>query len=303
MSEGRLDPRSVLGKAMAVLRAFTAEDGLGFAELQRRTGLPKATLHRVAGDLVTARLLERRDGVYHLGRQLFELGMLASVERTLLEVATPFLEDLYERTHETVHLGVREGAEVVYVAKVTGHRQVKAPSRIGGRMPVHSTAVGKALLAFAPEAVRVQVLTGPLERRTPALSPRRAGCASSWRRSSRPGWPTSTRRPWRAWSVSRRPSWTPPTSRWPPCLSPAPPPASTRPGTPPRSVPRPRASPPPWPAAPPSDREVGVCAARGGSCVHRVPVSGTERFSSVAPRHDGGPRAGGARSKEADEGE
>ena len=49
--------------------------------------------------------------------------MRASVERTLLEVATPFLEDLYERTHETVHLGVREGHEVVYVAKMGGHRQ------------------------------------------------------------------------------------------------------------------------------------------------------------------------------------
>ena len=168
MTDGGLDPASVLGKAMAVLHAFTAEDnGVAFAELQRRTGLPKATLHRIAGDLVTARLLERRDGDYHLGGQLFELGMLASLERTLLEVATPFLEDLYERTHETVHLGVREGSEVVYVAKVTGHRQIKTPSRIGGRMPLHSTAVGKALLAFATEDVRIAVLTAPLARRTP----------------------------------------------------------------------------------------------------------------------------------------
>lgn len=165
---GDLDPRSVLGKVMAVLQAFTAEDqGVSFADLQRRTGLPKATLHRVAGDLVTARLLDRVDGVYHLGGRLFELGMLASVERTLLEVATPFLEDLYERTHETIHLGVREGAEVVYVAKVAGHRQVRSPSRIGGRMPLHSTALGKALLAHAGEPARVAVLSGPLARLTP----------------------------------------------------------------------------------------------------------------------------------------
>lgn len=162
-----LDPRSVLGKATRVLYAFTAEDqGLSFAELQRRTGLPKATLHRVAGDLVRAKWLERLDGDYHLGGRLFELGMLASLERTLLEVATPFLEDLYERTHETVHLGVREGAEVVYVAKVAGHRQVRSPTRIGGRMPVHSTALGKALLAHAGEEVRVAVLSGPLQRLT-----------------------------------------------------------------------------------------------------------------------------------------
>lgn len=163
-----LDPGSVLGKALRVLDAFVADDaGVGFAELQRRTDLPKATLHRVAGDLVRARLLARIDGEYHLGPLLFELGMRASVERTLLEVATPFLEDLYERTHETVHLGLREGADVVYVAKVGGHRQAQTPSRIGGRMPVHATAIGKALLAWAEEDERTAVLSGPLERRTP----------------------------------------------------------------------------------------------------------------------------------------
>lgn len=163
-----LDPTTVLGKAVRVLEAFTPEDaGVGFAELQRRTGLPKATLHRVAGDLVESRLLSRVDGDYHLGSYLFELGMRASVERTLLEVATPFLEDLYERTRETVHLGLREGSEVVYVAKIGGHRQARSPSRIGGRMPVHATAIGKALLAWADEADQVAVLSGPLERRTP----------------------------------------------------------------------------------------------------------------------------------------
>lgn len=159
---------SVLDKVLLVLRAFTAEDhGVPFAELQRRTGLPKATLHRVLGTLTEERLLDRVDGRYRPGSQLFELGMLASVERTLLEVATPFLEDLYERTHETVHLGVREGHEVVYVAKIAGHRQATSPSRVGGRMPLHATAVGKALLAHAPEEVRIAVLTGPLDRRTP----------------------------------------------------------------------------------------------------------------------------------------
>lgn len=168
MTESVLDPASVLGKVMLVLEAFAADDaGVGFAELQRRTGLPKATLHRVAGDLVACRLLTRVDGDYHLGSHLFQLGMRASVERTLLEVATPFLEDLYERTHETVHLGVGEGAEVVYVAKFGGHRQVPSPSRIGGRMPVHATAIGKALLAWADEPERIAVLSGPLVRRTP----------------------------------------------------------------------------------------------------------------------------------------
>ncbi|PBC48027.1 IclR family transcriptional regulator [Rhodococcus sp. ACS1] len=163
-----LDPSSVLGKVMVILHAFAPEDhGVGFAELQRRTGMPKATLHRTAGDLVAAGLLDRVDGVFHLGSHLFELGMRASVERTLVEVATPFMEDLYERTHEIVHLGVRNGADVLYLAKVAGHRGPRAPSRVGGRMPVYATALGKALLAHAPEAERIEVLSAPMPRRTP----------------------------------------------------------------------------------------------------------------------------------------
>jgi DNA-binding IclR family transcriptional regulator len=164
-SAGEPDRQTVLGKAVTVLHAFGAEDrGLTLAELGRRTGIPKGTLHRVANDLVAVRLLDRDQAGYRLGGQLFQLGMRASAERGLLEVATPFMEDLYELTHETVHLGVREDTEVVYVAKIGGHRQAAAPSRIGGRMPLHCTAIGKALLAHAPDEVLSRMLHSGLAR-------------------------------------------------------------------------------------------------------------------------------------------
>lgn len=159
---------TVLGKAVSILRAFgPADSTLPLAELVRRTGLPKGTVHRVAGDLVDHRLLDKVAHGYRLSGGLFELGMRAATERTLLELAMPYLQDLYERTHETVHLGEREGAEVVYIAKIGGHRQATSPSRTGGRMPMHCTAIGKALLAHAEADVREQVLAAPLERRTP----------------------------------------------------------------------------------------------------------------------------------------
>jgi DNA-binding IclR family transcriptional regulator len=165
---GPVSTDTVIGKVAAILDVFTPDDhGVRFIELQRRTGLPKSTLHRLTADLVAARLLDRVDGKFRLGGHLFELGMRASVERGLLEVATPFMEDLYERTHETVHLGLREGVQVVYVAKLGGHRQAKAPSRLGGRMPLHATAIGKALLAYAPDEIRAQVLGGRLARLAP----------------------------------------------------------------------------------------------------------------------------------------
>lgn len=167
-SGGELDRASVLGKVMAVLHAFTIDDApLTLAELARRTQMPKGTLHRVLADMVTARLLDRTGTGYRLGGHLFELGMRASVERSLLEVAIPFLEELNRRIHETVHLGVLDGTDVVYLTKIGGHRQAAAPSRIGGRMPVHCTAIGKVLLAHSDTDLQEQVLTAPLPRHTP----------------------------------------------------------------------------------------------------------------------------------------
>lgn len=163
-----LDTDTVLGKAVTILRSFTAEDhGVSLAELVRRTGLSKSTVHRMAGDLVTTGMLDRSGNGYRLSGLVFELGMRASVERTLIEVAIPFLEDLYEHTHETVHLGVLEGLEVVYVAEIGGHRQAMAPSRIGGRMPLYCTAIGKVLLAHSGPDLLAAVVQAGLARRTP----------------------------------------------------------------------------------------------------------------------------------------
>ena len=167
MTASKPEP-TVLGKAVALLRSFGPSDSvLPLAELVRRTGLPKGTAYRVAGDLVTHRLLDKTPRGYRLSGGLFELGMRAAVERTLLELAMPFLQDLYERTHETIHLGVSEGTEVVYVAKIGGHRQAASPSRPGGRMPLHCTALGKVLLAYGGPELRDTVLSRPLDRRTP----------------------------------------------------------------------------------------------------------------------------------------
>src|SRR5699024_4540065 len=83
------------------------------------------------------------------------------------EVALPFLHDLFEATRETVHLGVREGHEVVYVERFHGHDALPLPSRIGGSLPLHCTGVGKALLAFSTSELVEEVLAGSLPRMTP----------------------------------------------------------------------------------------------------------------------------------------
>ncbi|WP_426247434.1 IclR family transcriptional regulator [Nocardioides sp. LHG3406-4] len=162
------DRAGVLPKAMRVLTAYGPDDHvLTFTELRGRTELAKATLHRVAADMVSAGLLERHDEGYRLSGRIFEIGMRAATGRGLLELATPYLEELYGQLRETVHFGIRDGDEVVYLSKTVGHRAVAAPSRLGGRMPLHVTAIGKVLLAHAPAEVRARVLGGPLARHTP----------------------------------------------------------------------------------------------------------------------------------------
>jgi DNA-binding IclR family transcriptional regulator len=175
----RPDPaavNSVLGRARLIIEAFTAaDDALSLADLVRRTGVAKATVHRLAGELVEWGLLERVDGGYQLGLRLFEIGQLVPRQRLLREAALPYMEDLLLATQETVHFAVRDGLDVLYVEKIIVHRGVRKQSRVAGRLPLFCTATGKAILAYSPESLLREVIEGglePLTRRTvtaPAL--------------------------------------------------------------------------------------------------------------------------------------
>ena len=158
----------MLERAAHVLQAFRPDGGtLTLTALVARTGLPKPTVHRLAEELVELTLLERKPVGYGPGLGLFELGELVAAKRDLREKALPFLQDLYEATHETVHLGIRDDLDVVYAEKIHGHGGVDVPSRVGGRLPLTSTGLGKALLAYAEPDVLAAVIARPLRRLTP----------------------------------------------------------------------------------------------------------------------------------------
>ncbi|WP_297646955.1 IclR family transcriptional regulator [Pseudonocardia sp.] len=169
MRSGERDvPNSVLGRALTLLTAFRPGDTeLTLAELTRRTGIPKPTAHRLLAELATWNVVERTPDGIRLGMALFELGQLAPLQRGLREAAAPFLADLFEATHETVHLAVPDGTDVVYVQKLAGRRGPRVNSRVGGRMPAYCTGVGKALLAFSPPERLAAVVAAGLVRRTP----------------------------------------------------------------------------------------------------------------------------------------
>ncbi|GAB3581324.1 IclR family transcriptional regulator [Amycolatopsis endophytica] len=161
-------PKSVLARGLMLLDAFEPADvQLSLAELSARTGLPKATAHRLVAELVRWGGLERDGGAYRLSMKLFELGQRVPRRRELREAALPYLQDLYEATHENIHLAVPDGRHTLFLEKVTGHRSTPIVSRVGGRMPVHCTATGKVFLALGPPEYFQRVTAAGLARRTP----------------------------------------------------------------------------------------------------------------------------------------
>ncbi|MFI7636117.1 IclR family transcriptional regulator [Nonomuraea sp. NPDC049400] len=164
------DDRAAIDKAVSLLISFgdQAGTGLGVSELARRAELSKSTAFRVLGMLERNGVVEKVAGKYRLGQRLHELGRHVYVpdHDRIRDLLIPFLTDLYELTRETVHLAALHATDVVYLSKLYGHRQVRSPSRIGGRVPAHCTAVGKVLLAYDHDALE-RVLASDLRAFTP----------------------------------------------------------------------------------------------------------------------------------------
>ncbi|MFD6822011.1 IclR family transcriptional regulator [Streptomyces sp. NPDC060085] len=163
------DDRASVDKAFSLLIAFgdRGSSGLGVSELARRAELSKSTAYRVLGMLERNGVVERVGTDYRLGERLYQLGraVYAPAQEGVRDFLLPYLTEIYERTRQTVHLAALHGTDVVYLAKLYGHRQAPIPSRIGGRLPAHATAVGKVLLAYDADAA-TQALSRLLPRFT-----------------------------------------------------------------------------------------------------------------------------------------
>lgn len=118
-------------------------------------GTTRSTTHRLVSSLVQARYLRQVQGGYLLGPKLIELGTIALEQMPLTAVARAHLEALAEATLDTIHLGVRDGDDVLYIDKIPGQRGLEMRSRVGHRMPLASTGIGKAMmLDLAPQSWR-----------------------------------------------------------------------------------------------------------------------------------------------------
>lgn len=149
--EKEKSPRSLasqtLFRGLDVVSAV-AEGFRTVREISEKTGITFSTTHRLASALVQIRYLrfEPRKG-YSLGSRLIELGFMAYRESAVTSTARVFLEELASKTLDTVHLAALDDEQgIVYLDKVRGQRAIEVNTNIGGRKPIGSTSVGKALI-------------------------------------------------------------------------------------------------------------------------------------------------------------
>jgi DNA-binding IclR family transcriptional regulator len=142
-------------RAMAILRCFEdSDDDLGISEIANRTGLRVSTAHRIVRALCGGGLMDqdRRSDRYRLGRTLVLLGQRAAAQLGL-EAARPTLERLAEATGESASLGTRHGDEIVVVLVASSAQRLRFDHEQGGRIGLHASAMGKAVLAHATRDV------------------------------------------------------------------------------------------------------------------------------------------------------
>ena len=144
------------GGAQTLLRGLdvieaVAHETLSLAQLSAALDLTKSTTHRLASALVDRGYLAftPRAG-YRLGPKLLELGHLAHAQSDLIQIARPHLEALADSTEDTVHLGVLDADQALYLDKLPGRRRINISSRVGDRQPLSSTGLGKALMLDHP---------------------------------------------------------------------------------------------------------------------------------------------------------
>ncbi|WP_424891625.1 IclR family transcriptional regulator [Streptomyces sp. XH2] len=146
-----------MGRALRVLESVCRDARpRGLSEIARETGVPKATTYRMLTELCAHGMVSRWDDKYVPGERLAVLASARAAQRdqlsTLRATAMPFLLDLYTSLGGFVGLGVPEGRQVRYVERIHGRRLQSLVSEAGERVPVHSTSIGKLLLAFDRDA-------------------------------------------------------------------------------------------------------------------------------------------------------
>ncbi|WP_455820406.1 DNA-binding transcriptional regulator KdgR [Pseudomonas cerasi] len=161
-SDKQPDSVSSVMKVFGILQALGEERENGITELSQRVLMSKSTVYRFLQTMKTLGYVsqEGESEKYALTLKLFELGAKALQNVDLIRSADVQMRDISRQTKETIHLGALEEDSIVYIHKVDSLYNLRMYSRIGRRNPLHSTAIGKVLLAWRDRAEVEEILRG-----------------------------------------------------------------------------------------------------------------------------------------------
>ncbi len=148
-------------RALNILEVVSqSKEPLGVTELSNKMDLNKSTVYRMLNTLQYRGYIaqDNENDKYTTGLKLFELGSLVINELDLRKATISYLEDLMKLTGETVHLGILDDGEVIYIEKVESSETIRMHSKIGKRVYAHNTSLGKILLAYSDEEVMENIL-------------------------------------------------------------------------------------------------------------------------------------------------
>lgn len=171
MNTVETSPATAVERALNILEAAAhRREGLTNSEISRKLGIPKSSASYILRTLERRGYLRREaeTGRYRLGLKILSLGGDAQASLDIADAALPFMRALVEKIHLTVHLAVLDQGEAVYIEKVEAPGFFKVNTWIGRRMFLHSTSVGKCLLAWLPkQEIEMLVKQQGLKKRTP----------------------------------------------------------------------------------------------------------------------------------------
>lgn len=159
-----------VSRALTLMEALAAKGRpMGLVELAQSVGLETTTVHRLLHTL-KERGFVRQDGErgkYELGLKAFHVGNAVTYIAQLRKMLAPYLRDLMEDTGETSNLAIRDGWDAIYIEQIPGLQFLRMSTEVGRRIPLHSTAVGKVLMAWLPEeTIEAYISQGLLQRVT-----------------------------------------------------------------------------------------------------------------------------------------
>ena len=159
---GRQPPGSVqaLDRGLALLEIIAQADGLSLTSIAQRAGMAPSSAHRILATLKAAGFVQCDEarGGYLIGVKAFKIGSAFLRNRKLVDVGRPVMRQLMTDSGETTNLGIENDGSVVFVSQLESHHAIRAFHRPGARGPLHASSIGKAILAWLPEAEVIKIL-------------------------------------------------------------------------------------------------------------------------------------------------